>query len=213
MMHACLALDLPSGRVLGAEFFARPSDLVARDLIGKVIWRAGVGGGRLSEVEAYLPEDDPACHAAKGLTRRNSAMFGAPGTIYVFQSYGVHYLLNLVCDGVGIGSAVLVRSLAPLEECGPSASGASERPSSSQASVGAVGPGVVGRVLGVGPALNGLALGESSGVFVLDDGACPPVGVTVRVGISRGSELPLRYYMAGTRYVSRLPKRERGEVP
>ncbi len=177
----------PSGCLLGPEFFARGADEVARDLIGKIIWREGRGGGRLSEVEAYLPANDPACHAAKGLTRRNSAMFGPPGSIYVFLSYGIHYLLNLVCEREGVGAAVLIRSFE-----------------------GARGPGVVGRLLGITPELNGSELGEPSGLYLIDDGTRPPVGVTVRVGISRGSELPLRYYWLGSPYVSRLGREERG---
>ena len=99
----------PPGVALDDSFFARPSDLVAADLVGKILWARGLGGGRLTEVEAYLPHGDPACHAACGLTKRNAAMFGPPGTIYVFLSYGVHYLLNLVCEREGIGSAVLER--------------------------------------------------------------------------------------------------------
>src|SRR5660397_229292 len=79
------------------EFFARPSPVVAADLVGKIIWRHGIGGGRLVEVEAYLPSGDEACHAAQGKTARNAMMFGPPGSLYVHVSYGVHHLLNLDC--------------------------------------------------------------------------------------------------------------------
>ena len=72
---------------------------MAPDLIGKILWSPGLGGGRLTEVEAYLPVEDPASHAARGPTKRNAAMFGPPGTIYVFLSYGVHYLLNSCATG------------------------------------------------------------------------------------------------------------------
>lgn len=189
----------PAGRVLEAGFFARPANIVASELIGRILWRDGKGGGRLSEVEAYLPSGDPACHAAGGLTRRNRAMFGPPGTIYVFLSYGVHYLLNLVCEPEGVGSAVLVRSLAPLggeAECG--------RPSG-----GICGPGRVGRSLGIGPSLDGRRLGGESGLMVIDDGFVAEVGVATRIGISRGAELPLRYYMLGNRPVTRGGRRRR----
>ncbi len=108
--------DLPPGRALKAEFFARSADEVAPDLVGKIVWRAGVGGGRLTEVEAYLPENDPACHAARGRTPRNAAMFGPPGCLYVFLSYGMHVLLNVVCDLESRGSAVLIRSFEPLDD-------------------------------------------------------------------------------------------------
>jgi DNA-3-methyladenine glycosylase len=186
---------LPAGELLTDAFFARGAGEVADDLVGKIVWRRGFGGGRLAEVEAYLPVGDPASHAAPGETRRNAAMFGPPGRLYVFLSYGVHRLLNFVCDEEGVGSAVLVRSLEPLGD-GPG-SGASE---------GARGPGIVGRLLGVELGMSGLALGEESGLFVVDDGMRPDVGRTVRVGITRGVQLPLRHYMIGSRYVSGPPR-------
>jgi DNA-3-methyladenine glycosylase len=181
----------PAGAVLSAAFFARPADEVAVDLIGKVLWRCGFGGGRISEVEAYLPSDDPASHAARGQTTRNSPMFGPPGCLYVFLSYGVHCLLNIVCDRVGSGSAVLIRSYQPAGEGRSAGTGG-----------GARGPGVVGRTLGVGLEMSGLPLGEQSGVFVLDDGVRPQVGRTKRVGISHGADLALRHYLVGSGYLS-----------
>lgn len=194
--------SLPPGMVVGPEFFTRPSDVVAPDLIGKILWREGRGGGRLVEVEAYLPTDDPACHAAVGRTRRNSAMFGPPGTVYVFLSYGVHYLLNLVCDERDVGSAVLVRALSPLAQDGRG----------DHRDAGMRGPGVVGRSLGIGPESNGRRLGRDSGLVVIDDGMRPQVGVATRVGISRGQDLALRYYMVGSRCVTRMGQRRRGST-
>ena len=98
LAHRMSHRNCPLDRPFCSDFFARPSDQVGSDLVGKILWMQGVGGGRLTEVEAYLPEDDPACHAFRGLTARNAAMFGPPGTIYVYRSYGIHVLLNLVCD-------------------------------------------------------------------------------------------------------------------
>lgn len=186
---------LPCGVALEKSFFARPSDLVAADMVGKILWARGSGGGRLTEVEAYLPDGDPACHAACGLTKRNAAMFGPPGTIYVFLSYGVHHLLNVVCEREGIGSAVLIRAYAPLNEPTAGRTAGAIR-------CGSCGPGRVGRSLGVHRGLSGFPLGEASGLVMLDDGFKPEVGVTPRIGISRGTELPLRYYMVGSRYVT-----------
>jgi len=183
--------SLPPGHVIAGGFFARPSHQVAPELVGKIIWADGIGGGRMTEMEAYLPEDDPACHAARGMTRRNAAMFGPPGHIYLFLSYGVHLLLNLVCDCEGVGSAVLIRSFEPVEVSG------------GQAGTGARGPGLVGRALGVRTDMNGAPLGPASGLYVIDDQHRPEVLVTSRVGISRGQHLPLRYYMRGSRFVSR----------
>lgn len=182
---------IPEGDILPASFFARDSREVAPDLVGKILWRVGFGGGRLSEVEAYLPVGDPASHSAPGLTKRNAAMFGAPGHLYVFLSYGIHCLLNFVCDEPGVGSAVLVRSYEPADSGG----GSGESP-------GARGPGVVGRTLGISLALDGVSLGRASGLFVIDDGVRAPVDTTTRVGISKGQELLLRSYMIGSPYVT-----------
>jgi DNA-3-methyladenine glycosylase len=190
--------DFPPGAVLEAGFFARPSDEVAPDLIGKILWSPRRGGGRLTEVEAYLPVGDPASHAARGPTKRNAPMFGPPGSIYVFLSYGVHYLLNLVCDQRQVASAVLIRALEPLQVEGV---GPGRGMGPKDASL--CGPGRVGKALGIHPGLNGFPLGEPSGLFVVDDGFRPEVGVARRIGISRGETLPLRYYMYGSGCVSR----------
>jgi DNA-3-methyladenine glycosylase len=188
---------MPAGSVLGPDFFARPSDVVAPELIGKILWSPERGGGRLSEVEAYLPVSDPASHAVCGPTRRNAAMFGPPGTIYVFLSYGVHYLLNLVCDHPEIGSAVLIRGFEALP-----VDVAAARESGVERELSVCGPGRVGKSLAVHPGLNGLPLGAASGLYVMDDGARPEVGMATRVGISRGAALPLRYYLKGSRCVT-----------
>jgi DNA-3-methyladenine glycosylase len=186
---------------LGPDFFARSSDEVARDLIGKILWSPDAGGGRLTEVEAYLPAEDPASHAAAGPTKRNAAMFGPPGTIYVFLSYGVHYLLNIVCEREGVGSAVLIRALealdVPVGTAAPGSGGAN------RASVSHCGPGRLGAALAIGPGLNGASLGNESGLFVVDDGFKEEVCVDARIGISRGAALPLRYYSRGSRCVTR----------
>ena len=116
-------------------------------------------------------------------------MFGPPGHLYIFLSYGVHTLLNIVCEREEVGAAVLIRSYAPLGE--------------GLAGKGARGPGLVGRALGVRLDMSGSSLGEESGVFVLDDGVRPKVGSTGRVGIAKGGELLLRHYMVGSPYVSR----------
>lgn len=201
----------PQGRILGSSFFRRPSELVAPELIGKILWRKDVGGGRLTEVEAYLPADDSACHGARGLTRRNQALFGPPGTIYVYISYGVHVLLNLVCDRVSVASAVLIRSFEPMgilevQACnrGLSPMGLNPRDLSR-------GPGRVGQALGLDLSLDGLPLGNTSGIYILDDAARPIVTRSSRVGISQAKELQLRFCEEGSQYLSRGGKRRRGE--
>jgi DNA-3-methyladenine glycosylase len=201
--------QMPAGDVVGTMFFARGAEVVGPELIGKILWRAGVGGGRLTEVEAYLPEDDPASHAYRGMTRRNAAMFGPPGTLYVYRSYGVHLCLNIVCDRESIGSAVLVRSFEPIGDTGALAR---NRDLSSCANAIALssGPGRVGQALGLDLGLNGCVLGQSSGLFVIDDGWRAEVGCTTRIGISQGSQLPLRYFMVGSHFVTG-PRRSLGE--
>jgi DNA-3-methyladenine glycosylase len=228
--HSCqstvenrLPPDLPAGRLLTSDFFARSSELVAHDLIGKILWREGVGGGRLTELEAYLPCHDPACHAACGLTRRNAAMFGPPGTVYLYLSYGVHVLLNLVCDWQHVGSAVLIRSFNPLGDTrhltlNRARNGKAATPAGAsvdQLRVGprlSCGPGRVGQALDLHLGLDGLPLGEASGLYVIDDGAAPTVERTERIGISKGDRLLLRFVMSESAYLSRRARLRGGRT-
>ena len=104
--------------ITGPDFYARPTLDVARDLLGRVLvhhTRQGTASGRIVEVEAYIGEDDPACHAAPGPTKRNAPMYGAPGHAYVYLNYGVHYLVNVVTEPRLSPAAVLIRALEPLE--------------------------------------------------------------------------------------------------
>jgi DNA-3-methyladenine glycosylase len=103
---------------LTRDFYARPTLAVARDLIGKVLVHdtaAGQAAGVIVEVEAYIGESDPACHAAPGPTARNAPLYGEPGFSYVYLNYGLHYLVNAVTEPAGCPAAVLIRALEPLE--------------------------------------------------------------------------------------------------
>jgi DNA-3-methyladenine glycosylase len=104
--------------ILPVDFYNRPTLKVARDLIGKVVVcrsRSGITAGAIVEAEAYIGEDDPACHAAPGRTQRNAPLYGPPGRAYVYLNYGLHDMLNAVTEEVDHPAAVLIRALEPLD--------------------------------------------------------------------------------------------------
>jgi DNA-3-methyladenine glycosylase len=108
----------PEHLVLSRDFYDRPTLEVARDLLGKVLVhrrRGIVTSGMIAEVEAYIGESDPACHAAPGRTKRNAPLYGTPGFAYVYLNYGIHYLVNVVTEGEDSPAAVLIRALLPLD--------------------------------------------------------------------------------------------------
>jgi DNA-3-methyladenine glycosylase len=186
-------------KALGAEFYARPVLEVARDLIGCTV-EHGVTAGVIVETEAYH-ESEPACHAFVGLTPRTSTLFGPAGRAYVYRSYGIHALLNAVCEGEGIGAAVLIRALEPtagIEAMRARRRGRAERDLCS-------GPGKLTQALGISLADNGGDL-ESGPVRILGPGDVRrelSVLAGVRIGITKAVELPWRFCAAGNPNVSR----------
>jgi DNA-3-methyladenine glycosylase len=181
---------------LTREFFARSVHEVAPELVGCTLLVDGVGG-RIVEVEAYAP-DDPASHGFRGQTPRNRAMFGPAGHAYVYRSYGVHWCLNLVCAGEGIPEAVLVRALEPtvgVERMRARRGLEAER-------LLCAGPGRLCQALAVGGEHDGLPLDRPP--FELRSAEHPvEVDAGLRVGITRAAELPWRYVLAGSPFVSR----------
>ena len=168
-------------------------------------------------MEAYLPVDDPACHAYRGPTRRNRSMFGPPGSVYVYFGYGIHVLLNLVCDREGVGSAVLVRAFEPLGETDrlianrAAATGHATAHSLAVATQTlSIGPGRVGQALGLTLDMDGLPLGVPSGLFIIDDGYTCTIKTDTRVGISKGEGLPLRFFAADNSFVTQRRPRSGG---
>ena len=186
---------------LPVRFFRRPADVVARELIGcVVISRLGdvVTAARIVETEAYLGVDDPASHAWKGRRNvQNDAIYGAPGTWYVYRSYGIHWCANLVCLEEGIAAAVLLRALEPLEglELMRARRGdVADRLLTS-------GPGRLTMALGITRALDGAAM-RASPVTVHEGEGTPAITTTARVGITRAVEWPLRFVETGSPWAS-----------
>jgi DNA-3-methyladenine glycosylase len=196
-------------RTLAPDFYARPVLKVAAELIGCTVEHAGASGV-IVETEAYH-QSEPACHAFAGLTPRTRTLFGAPGLAYVYRSYGVHALLNAVCEPEGVGAAVLIRALLPLqgiELMRPRRAGAARgRPREEDL---CSGPGKLTQALGITLEHNGTSL-QDGPVLVRARPARwrrPEVLAShPRVGITRAVELPWRFSLSGSRHVSRpLPR-------
>jgi DNA-3-methyladenine glycosylase len=183
---------------------------VARELLGKVLVhrsRAGTAAGMIVETEAYIGEDDPACHAAPGPTPRNAPLYGPPGFSYVYLNYGVHHLVNAVTEAEGRPAAVLIRALAPLEGI--------ELMARRRGRVLAPwelcrGPGNLTRALGITPAQNVCDL--TCGALVIEDRQLHRGAVSwgPRVGISVGVDRPWRCWIGGHPAVSGARRAGRG---
>ena len=177
-------------------FFARPVLEVAEELIGATFLVDGVGG-KIVEVEAYHHED-PAAHGYRGRTERNATMFGAPGHAYVYRSYGVHWCVNFVCEPEGVADAVLIRALEPTHELDLMR----QRRGVDDERLLCAGPGRLCQALAITRAHDGLALERPP--FRLEPRTEKPEVVRgPRIGISRATELPWRYGLAGSRFLSR----------
>jgi DNA-3-methyladenine glycosylase len=176
---------------------------VAPELLNKVLV-AGVRRGRIVEVEAYAGGEDPASHAYRGRTTRTATMFGPPGHLYVYFSYGMHWCANAVCGEDGVGSAVLLRALAPL--AGLDAMRAL-RPAARRDRDLCSGPARLCQAFGITRQHDGADLTVRTRDFpwIGDDGIAPPdvAGVSVRVGITKGAEHPWRWFVPGDVNISR----------
>ena len=194
-------------RDLRALLAGRPST-VAHEVLGLVL-TVGGRSGRIVEVEAYEGQDDPASHAYRGPTPRTEVMFGPPGRLYVYFSYGVHWCANIVCHREGRAGAVLLRALEPL-------SGLEEmwaaRPAAKRATDLMSGPGKLCAALAITKSHNGVDLLDPASPVRLgppddaDQGwPVPPQGVVTgpRIGISRATERPWRFGLAGNAHLSR----------
>jgi DNA-3-methyladenine glycosylase len=206
---------------LRRAFYSRPTLEVAADLLGKVLvhrTRAGVTSGKIVEVEAYIGETDPACHAAPGPTRRNQPLYSAPGHAYVYFNYGMHHLVNLVTEREGFPAAVLIRALEPIDgiplmrrrrlRVRQQRRGA-RAPAAIPECALCRGPGNVARAMGITLDENRLdLLGDR--LYVEDRGfEAGPVVWGPRIGISAGTDRHWRGYASGSRAVSGTRPRAR----
>ena len=185
--------------VLRRSFYERPVLSVARDLVGCVVVH-GACAGVIVETEAYH-DSEPACHAFVGVTPRTSTLFGPPGYAYVYRSYGVHAMLNAVCEPVGVGAAVLIRALEPLEGIALMQSRRGMERLESLCS----GPGKLTQALDISLDHNGVDLvGEQ--IFIESRPAgWGDTGISVdrRIGITKAADLPWRFCAADSRFLSR----------
>jgi DNA-3-methyladenine glycosylase len=195
-------------RRLRRDFYDRATLTVARDLIGKVLVHQspqGCTSGVVVETEAYIGEDDPACHAAPGPTRRNRPLYGPPGFSYVYLNYGIHFLTNVVTESEGAPAAVLLRALEPVDGIALMR----QRRGSVGTDARAVaahdlcrGPGNLSKALGITLSENWLDL-EGDRLFLEDRGHAPgEIGWGQRVGIRVGTEHEWRCFVVGSRAVS-----------
>jgi DNA-3-methyladenine glycosylase len=183
---------------LGPDFFGRNVHQVARELVGCQLFYEGVGGV-IVETESYNRED-PASHSFVGFTDRTSIMFGPPGRAYVYLSYGIHSLLNFVCEPEDEAAAVLVRALEPTTELETMRR---RRPKARTDLDLCSGPGKLTEAIGVTLADNASRLDEEPFLLLPPEADPPEVVTSPRIGITKAVEQPWRFSAAGSRYVSR----------
>ena len=188
------------------ESLSHPAALLARYLLGHYlvhIAEDGVSVGKIVETEAYLGLDDEAAHSYRGLTDRTRAMFGPAGHAYIYLSYGVHYCFNVTAGGVGVGEGALIRALEPVEgvELMQHRRGASAPQITN-------GPGKLVQAMGIHKGLYGHDLTQPP--LYLSAGSVPDEQVNIgpRIGISKAADLPLRYWVKGSPFVSKFNKSE-----
>ena len=190
------AIGEKPGKALRHGFFDRSVHEVAPELIGATLLVDGVGG-IIVEVEAYH-HTDPAAHSFRGPTPRNQVMFGPPGFAYVYRSYGIHWCVNFVCEREGSASAVLIRAIEPAFGIGEM----QLRRGLEDERLLCSGPGKLCQALGITHAHNGLAL-DAPPFEILARSGTPEVVAGIRIGITKAVELPWRYGLKGSKFVSR----------
>ena len=197
------------GRTLPRSFYDRDALVVAPELLNKVLVRTGDGprlAARIVEVEAYRGTDDPGSHSFRRRTPRNATMYGPPGRLYVYFSYGNHWCMNAVCGPGDVPHAVLLRAAAPLAGMD---SMRERRVAAKRDRDLCSGPGRLGQAFAIDRDCDGADLVRGS-LRIIDDGVAPPAspGASVRIGLGagKGDELPYRFYVTGDDNVSAKPR-------
>ena len=195
---------------LAKSFYARNALEVARDLIGCIFVHDLPGGRtslRLVEVEAYRGTSDPGSHGYRGETPRTRVMYGPPGYLYVYFTYGMHWCANIVCARAGVCEAVLLRAGEPVEGIELMRA---RRPGVSRERLLASGPARLAQAMGIGPDQNGASLLRGGSIWCAEDAATADyrrgeIAQTVRVGlgVGRGEDLPWRFVVPGDPHASR----------
>jgi DNA-3-methyladenine glycosylase len=196
--------QLRRAATLPVAFFRRPTEVVAQDLLGMVVVSTAgdeLTTARIVETEAYLGYDDPASHGyLHRRNARNQALFGPPGSWYVYLSYGMHWCANLVCQRTGLASAVLLRALEPLDGVDVMRRRRGRVPDRELCS----GPGKLCQALGITRDLDGRRIAESEVVVRRPRShEKNPIAVTSRIGITKAADWPLRFVVAGSPWLSR----------
>ncbi|GLQ98945.1 DNA-3-methyladenine glycosylase [Dyella mobilis] len=189
-------------RRLSLTFYRRDPLVLAPELLNKLLWCHDGRAGRIVEVEAYHGADDPAAHSYRGKTLRNAAMFGPPGHLYVYFTYGMHWCANVVCGETREGFAVLIRALQPV--AGVELMHAA-RPRAKTDRQLCNGPARLAQAMGIAKQQDGVDLVNGEAYALLDDGMPPPDHPvqTTRIGLSKAADYPWRWYVADSAYISK----------
>src|SRR5262245_30367957 len=192
----CVICVMPAPPRLRRSFFGRSVHEVAPELIGATLLFNGTGG-TIVEVEAYH-HTDPAAHSYGGMTERNAVMFGPPGYTYVYRSYGLHWCVNFVCEPSGSAAAVLIRALEPTAELSLMQRRRGLKDERQLCSV----PGKLTEAVGITHAHNGLAL-DTPPFVIMARTSEPEIVAGPRIGITKAADLPWRYGLKGSRFLSK----------
>ncbi|HDP69435.1 MAG TPA: DNA-3-methyladenine glycosylase [Actinobacteria bacterium] len=188
--------------ILKRDFYERNTKIVARELLGKIlVHRLPEGNltGKIVETEAYFGNGDPASHASRGKTPRNSVMFGPPGYAYVYFNYGMHYLFNVVTDKDGVPGATLIRSLEPLE----GVNFMFQRRGVKELKFLTNGPAKLTQAFEINISHNGLDLTGEEIFICNDETKVSDIVSAPRIGISTGKDEILRFYIKDSQFVSK----------